>query len=192
MLPCARAVRWDGLPPGRAAYRRSGGTDMALAATLVATGRRGKRRAQSPFEPLVLSNTSAPKAGTWTAMGTADMRCVTCVVEGTQHPKLVHGLQDIVLWWRVHEVEVQQVLHVEALEEQHDVGQVGPLDLRNGRRQQLVPAGQSLRELSHRCFACLTAGQRLRGGDGRDADSVEKQCVSPVTHMCQLTGRQTR
>ena len=40
-------------------------------------------------------------------------------------------------WW-VHEVELQQVLDAQRLEQQHDIGQVGSLDLRHCRRQEFV------------------------------------------------------
>lgn len=46
---------------------------------------------------------------------------------------------------RVHEVKLEQVLHVEALQKQHDVAQVGALDLRHRRQQHLVAEG-ALRE----------------------------------------------
>ena len=62
----------------------------------------------------------------------------TCIRERPEYPQLVHGVQYVLLGGRVHEVKVQQVLHAEGLEEEHHVGQVGPLDLRHGRGQELV------------------------------------------------------
>jgi len=67
--------------------------------------------------------------------------CPTGVVQGPQDPQLVHGVEHVVLGRRVHEVEEQQVLHAQRLEQQHHVGQVGPLDLRDGGGQHLVLVG---------------------------------------------------
>lgn len=62
----------------------------------------------------------------------------TCVVQGSEDPELVHGVEHVVLRGRVHEVELQQVLHAQGLEQQHHVGQVGPLYLGHGGGQQLI------------------------------------------------------
>mmetsp|Transcript_33920 Transcript_33920/g.85062 ORF Transcript_33920/g.85062 Transcript_33920/m.85062 type:complete len:319 (+) Transcript_33920:351-1307(+) len=67
------------------------------------------------------------------------------VVQSGEDPELVHGVEDVVLRGRVHEVKLQQVLHVEALQQQHDIAQVGALDLRHRRQQHLVAEG-ALRE----------------------------------------------
>merc|ERR1740124_1691852 len=45
---------------------------------------------------------------------------------------LVEGGHDVVLRWWVHEVEVEEVLDAEVLEEEHDVGEVGALNLGDG------------------------------------------------------------
>lgn len=65
----------------------------------------------------------------------------TGVVQGAEDPELVHGVKHVVLGRRVHEVELQQVLHAEGLEQQHHVGQVGPLDLRHRGGQELILVG---------------------------------------------------
>lgn len=62
----------------------------------------------------------------------------TCVVQGPEDPELVHGVEHVVLWGRVHEVELQQVLHSQGLEQQYHIGKVGPLDLRHSGGQQLI------------------------------------------------------
>ena len=41
---------------------------------------------------------------------------------------LIHRVEDVLLRRGVHEVELEEVLHTERLEEQHHVGQVGPLE----------------------------------------------------------------
>ena len=51
------------------------------------------------------------------------------VVERAQYPQLIHRVHHVLAGWRIHEVELQQVLHAQRLEQQYDVGQVGPLDL---------------------------------------------------------------
>mmetsp|Transcript_4277 Transcript_4277/g.7890 ORF Transcript_4277/g.7890 Transcript_4277/m.7890 type:complete len:484 (+) Transcript_4277:523-1974(+) len=51
------------------------------------------------------------------------------VVERPQHPELVHGVQDVVLGRRVHEVELEQILHPQTLQKQHYVAQICSLDL---------------------------------------------------------------
>lgn len=53
----------------------------------------------------------------------------TCVIQGSQDPQLVHGVQHVVLRWWIHEVELQQVLHTQGLEQKHYIGKVGALDL---------------------------------------------------------------
>ena len=63
------------------------------------------------------------------------------VVQGSQHPQLVERVVDVVLGGRVHEVKVQEVVHVQRLEQEHGVAQVGALDLRDGDLQHLVPEG---------------------------------------------------
>lgn len=45
---------------------------------------------------------------------------------------------DEYLWWRIHEVESEQVLHSQTLQQQHSIGQVRSLYLRHRRRQQFV------------------------------------------------------
>ena len=47
---------------------------------------------------------------------------------------MVEGGHDVVLRWWVHEVEVEveEVLDAEVLEEEHDVGEVGALNLGDG------------------------------------------------------------
>ena len=67
------------------------------------------------------------------------------VVQRAQHPELEHGVEDVVARRRVHEVEVQQVVHVQGLEQQHHVAQVGALDLGHRHRQQLLRAGRCAR-----------------------------------------------
>ena len=92
----------------------------------------------------------------------------TCVVQRPQDPQLVHGVEHVVLGGRVHEVKEQQVLHAQRLEQQHHVGQVGPLDLRYGGGQHLVligtlrvqPVGQGERDRQ------LPTGYILDGGRG--------------------------
>lgn len=62
----------------------------------------------------------------------------TCVIQGSEDPELIHGVEHVVLWGWVHEVKLQQVLHPQGLEQQHHVGKVGPLDLGHGGGQELV------------------------------------------------------
>lgn len=45
------------------------------------------------------------------------------------------------LWWWVHEVELEEVLHSKGLEQKHNVGQVGTLDLWHCGLQHLAPVG---------------------------------------------------
>lgn len=65
----------------------------------------------------------------------------TCVVQGSKDPELIHGVEHVVLRGRVHEVELQQVLHPQGLEQQHHIGQVGPLDLGHRGGQELILVG---------------------------------------------------
>lgn len=65
----------------------------------------------------------------------------TCVVQSSQDPKLVHGVEHVVLRWWVHEVEQEQILDAQRLQQQDYVGQVGPLDLWYGGRQHLIFIG---------------------------------------------------
>ena len=51
------------------------------------------------------------------------------VGQRAQHPQLIHGVRDVVLGRRVHEVEVVQILHAQLLQQQHHVAQIGSLDL---------------------------------------------------------------
>ncbi len=55
------------------------------------------------------------------------------------HTHLIHGVENVVLWRRIHEVELEQVLHAQGLEQEHDVGEVGALDLGDGGGEQLLP-----------------------------------------------------
>ena len=48
---------------------------------------------------------------------------------------------NIILGWRVHEVKVQQVLHVQRLQQQDCVAQVGALNLRDSDFKHLVSEG---------------------------------------------------
>lgn len=65
----------------------------------------------------------------------------TRVVQGPQDPQLVHGVEHVVLRRGVHEVEEQQVLDPQGFEQQHHVGQVGPLNLWDGGGQHLILEG---------------------------------------------------
>lgn len=65
----------------------------------------------------------------------------TCVVQGPKDPELIHGVEHVVFWGWVHEVELQQVLHPKGLEQQHHVGQVGPLDLGHRGGQEFILVG---------------------------------------------------
>lgn len=65
----------------------------------------------------------------------------TCVVERSQDPELVHGVEHVVFRGRVHEVEEQQILDTQRLEQQYHVGQIGPLDLWDGGHQHLIFIG---------------------------------------------------
>ena len=93
----------------------------------------------------------------------------TCVVQGPKDPELVHGVEHVVLRGWVHEVELQQVLHPQGLEQQHHVGQVGPLDLGHRGGQELVLVGtlgvESAREKTQCCHAATT---------GHPAESLER------------------
>ena len=53
-------------------------------------------------------------------------------------PHLIHGVENVVLWRRIHEVELQQVLHPQGLEQEDHIGEVGPLDLGDGGGEQLL------------------------------------------------------
>lgn len=66
---------------------------------------------------------------------------LTRVVQSTEDPQLVHGVEHVVFRWRIHEVEEQQVLHAQRLQQQHHVSQVCALDLRDGGGQHLVLEG---------------------------------------------------
>lgn len=84
--------------------------------------------------------------------------CSTCVVQGSEDPELIHGVEHVVLRRRVHEVELQQVLHPQGLEQQHHVGQVGPLDLRHRGGQELILIGalgvEPAKEKTESCCTC--------------------------------------
>lgn len=62
----------------------------------------------------------------------------TCVVQSAQDPELVHGVEHVVLRRWIHEVEEQQILDAQRLQQQDDIGQVGPLDLWYGGSQHLI------------------------------------------------------
>lgn len=65
-------------------------------------------------------------------------RPLTSVIQGVQDPQLVHGVNDVVAGGRVHPTKVENVVHFQALEQQHDVREVGPLDLGHRHGQHLV------------------------------------------------------
>lgn len=65
----------------------------------------------------------------------------TCVVQRSQDPQLVHGVEHVVFRWWIHEVEEEQILNAKRLQQQDYVGQVGPLDLWDGARQHLILIG---------------------------------------------------
>lgn len=65
----------------------------------------------------------------------------TCVVQSSQDPQLVHGVEHVVFRWRIHEMEEEQILNTQRLQEQDHVGQVGPLNLWYGGGQHLILKG---------------------------------------------------
>lgn len=65
----------------------------------------------------------------------------TCVVQSSQDPELVHGVEHVVLGWWIHEVKEEQILNTQRLQQQDYIGQVGPLDLWYGGSQHLVLIG---------------------------------------------------
>mmetsp|Transcript_44480 Transcript_44480/g.133023 ORF Transcript_44480/g.133023 Transcript_44480/m.133023 type:complete len:304 (-) Transcript_44480:1115-2026(-) len=69
----------------------------------------------------------------------AERRQPSGVVKRAEPPQLVHAVEDVVLGRGVHEAKLKDVVNLEALEQQHCVGQVGPLDLRHRHRQHLLP-----------------------------------------------------
>lgn len=85
----------------------------------------------------LISSWAGPSSMGWQPTPAAS----TCVIQGPQDPQLVHGVQHIVFRGRIHEVELQQVLHTQGLEQEHYVGKVGALDLRHRGRQQLILVG---------------------------------------------------
>mmetsp|Transcript_26776 Transcript_26776/g.62145 ORF Transcript_26776/g.62145 Transcript_26776/m.62145 type:complete len:382 (+) Transcript_26776:598-1743(+) len=75
---------------------------------------------------------------------------VSQVVQRTQHPELEQGVEDCILWWRVHETERQQVFDTHGLQQKHDIGQIRALDLWNCHCQHLRHEG-TLRVESPTC-----------------------------------------
>ena len=65
------------------------------------------------------------------------MNTVLSLQSGLTH--LIHRVEDVVLGRRIHEVELEQILHPQALEEKHHIGEVGALYLGHGGGQQLLP-----------------------------------------------------
>lgn len=47
---------------------------------------------------------------------------LTCVVQSSKDPELIHGVEHVVLRWRVHEVEEEQILHTQRLQKQDYIG----------------------------------------------------------------------
>ena len=60
------------------------------------------------------------------------------MIQGTQDPQLVHGVEKIVLRWRVHEVELQQVFDIERLQKEDHDREISPLDFRDVVLKQLA------------------------------------------------------
>lgn len=46
---------------------------------------------------------------------------IPCVVKCPQDPELVHRVENVCLWWGIHEVELQQVIDSQRFQQQHDV-----------------------------------------------------------------------
>mmetsp|Transcript_9676 Transcript_9676/g.33379 ORF Transcript_9676/g.33379 Transcript_9676/m.33379 type:complete len:270 (+) Transcript_9676:1137-1946(+) len=63
------------------------------------------------------------------------------VVKGAKNPQLEHGLEQVVLRRWVHEIKVQKVLYVQALQQQNHIAQVRPLYLGNIDLQHLALVG---------------------------------------------------
>ena len=56
---------------------------------------------------------------------------VTCIIKSTQYPKLIHWIENVVLWWWIHEIELKQVFHIQWLQQKHNIIEIGPLDFRD-------------------------------------------------------------
>lgn len=62
----------------------------------------------------------------------------TCVVQGSQDPELVHGIEHVVFRWWIHEMEEEQILNAQGLQEQYHIGQVGSLNFWYGGGKHLI------------------------------------------------------
>lgn len=68
----------------------------------------------------------------------ASRREITDVVECSEDPELVHRVEDILLRWRIHKVELQEVFYTEGFEQQNSIRQIRSLNFRDIAGIQLV------------------------------------------------------
>lgn len=67
-----------------------------------------------------------------------NLRQLSRIIQCTQHPELVHGHEDRILWGRVHEIKLEEVADLERFEEKDDIGKVCALDLGDVGGKELV------------------------------------------------------
>lgn len=130
----------------------------------------------------------------------------TCVVQGSEYPELIHGVEHVVLRGWVHEVELQQVLDSQGLEQQHHVGQVGPLDLGHRSGQELIFVGalrvESAREKTHAAVptttrpgpasqTCLATYMGITSAEDQHSAS-HGTCTAQQSGQMKVTGRKEK
>lgn len=79
---------------------------------------------------------------------------LACVVKRPQDPQLIQAVGNVVIRGPVHEVKLLDPLHIERLEQQHHIAQVGPLDLWHSRLQHLIAEGLLREQPPAGAWAC--------------------------------------